>query len=209
MDSFEECAVARRNVLLVRCIVGPLSLLLLSRFYVCDSTLHYVNNISSSETADDYLRRLRRAKPSISVLVRCFHYEIHKNKDGKTRKTCVTTFEKTFPIRLLSWTDVTEHMDEGALNEYRLTKIKLKMCFAVDEAYEDAKRSLHFANKHRDTHIELIDKMEIPEFKGHVLAVVGDMRKKPMMLNKYISCASLCLPCATLRCLGMQHHRNS
>jgi len=51
------------------------------------------------------LARLKQAYPQVKFHITCYHYKRHRDKDGKSSRTKVTTLSKTKWFRYDIWCD--------------------------------------------------------------------------------------------------------
>jgi hypothetical protein len=158
-------------------------------------TPRFLYNQIHAFNAYEYIHRLKDAPPTISMHIQCYHYETryYHEKDANGKETTksetvrVDTYSEKRHFKYQSWEDISDlfflGIDENQAKKQKpCLRLYLKKNWIVTDeptlnAYQEAKSRIIYENRWRDQYIQYTERMDIPGFKGYIMALVGD--KKP------------------------------
>jgi len=180
--------IGRTGMIVAVCITAFLYLLEM----FCSSSFSYLTQTHEKDTVEVIVNRMKAATPSVKWHVQCYHYEtrVHTStdKDGntttRTSQERVNTWRATGYFQFVSWSDISAPL--VGMDQYRLTKLKLKKRFAFDNNSTQAefqRQKIYFRqSNNRDVHMDFTETFIVPGFKSRILceAVEG---YRPFCLN--------------------------
>jgi len=157
----------------------------------------YLCNIHTTESAYDYVKRIKLVAPNIWFSIQCYHYETHvrteyytdSNGNRQSREVSetvrVNTYYGTETFRYSEWSDISGEF--GHIEKYDITKVTFSKTYAFGDTYSSqmytTQRSAFIeSNRHRDTHYDESEHYDISGYKPKLLSLT-DVTKKPFCLN--------------------------
>jgi len=141
---------------------------------VRSSELAYLQNVCTIETVEQYMERMKAARPRVKWTMSCYHTQ----PTGLTSGTDVTTWTGTKYFNFSLCEDISETPEN--LHEESMVKLRvLKELAFKDEltkkAFKKMERDFLNANKHRDTSYRLKTHIDI---EGYEPRLIFDTKKK-------------------------------
>ncbi|CAD7697859.1 unnamed protein product [Ostreobium quekettii] len=182
-------------------VVGIALLVISVIFYLIElftcSTGSYVHNVLSTESAVDYVNRLKRTQPVVGYHMCCYHMEVRtrtiteSDGQGGTRTRTetytekVTTWNGSENFHFDTWKDTSGSV--SGLKDYDMAKLRLSkekefMDSYTRESFAANRARFVEANCHRDVSFDIEDTLDIDGFRNSVLAL-RDINNRPWWLR--------------------------
>lgn len=154
------------------------------------STYKYLRNMNTTQSLRDYMDKLYRTPPSLSISIECYHYETryvtYTDSNGHTQTRTetypVVTFSDTELVHIVSWVDMSPRLSAGDISSFKATKVVVTNEFSADDNYTEQRSSFISRNQHRDLFYNFRVNYKVEGYKDRLLCYVNS-KNKPAMLN--------------------------
>ncbi|CAD7697860.1 unnamed protein product [Ostreobium quekettii] len=177
-------------------LVGVIFLCLSIILYVMEvwycSTRSFVHNVLSTESAVDFVNRLKSTPPVVGYHMSCYNLQVRVrtttdstgNTMTQTYTEKVTTWTGSESFHFHTWKDTSGSV--SGLEDYEMAKLRLiKEKGYLDrytrESFQENRARFVAANRHRDDFYEMNDTLDIDGFRDSVLAL-RDINERPWWL---------------------------
>lgn len=146
---------------------------------ISSSTFNDLSEITTRQSCEYYLEKLRDSTPTLSLHIECLqHEEKSEQCKDKRRNYCktrtlqskVATHSESLIVRVMVCQDVSEQLEFETWFGFGITKIRLNKAFIGDENYTLLKQSLIEKCHAKGKHYNLVEKLIIKDFKPHLMA---------------------------------------
>jgi len=138
----------------------------------------------------DYMDRLYKTEPTLSIKIELYHYETrvvqytdsNGNLCSRTETYPVVTYTESEEVYITSWSDASVPLEHSEIKKFEVTKVKVHKTFTADQNFVEQCENLVARNRWRDLYFNFYTFFEIDGHKSRVLAFV-DLDKRPKHLS--------------------------